>query len=163
MKKITVCFLPLILALSISVISLAEGETITQDSPQNSGEITVGYSVGVNYTLTIPASVTFSDSEKEIQRSLQVSDVILDEGSSIIVNLSSLNNFKMTYRGGEIGYSLLVNATAAPAENDFTILTVKAGEPSGWVLLDFLTNLNKNNVVYTGNYTDTLTFTVTVK
>lgn len=147
----------------ISVLSLmAAGETITQDSGEKSGNITVGYDAGVSYTVTIPANVTFTDTEKSVERGLQVSNVVLDEGSALSINITSLNNFRMVNGEGYIEYSLLANNNETPKDNSYTILTVLAGERSGWVILDFITELNKDHVVYAGNYTDTLTFTVTV-
>ena len=95
MKKWVFVILIVFLTLSSLTVSLASGETITQDSKENSGNITVDYNAGVTYTVTIPASVTFSDAEKQVERSLQVSDVVLDEGTALNVNLASRNDFKM--------------------------------------------------------------------
>ncbi len=163
MKK----WIALILTVSIvffsPITSLAEGETITQDSQANSGNITVGYNAGVTYTVTIPASVTFSDAEKEVERPLQVSNVLLNEGSTLHINLSSLNEFKMVCGGGYIDYRLTINNNEPPGENNYTILTVSAGENTGWALLNFVTDLQKDHAMYAGNYTDTLTFTVEVQ
>ena len=77
MKKILSVILIIVFTLSGSVLSLASGEVITQDSQGNSSNITVDYNAGVTYTVTIPASVAFSDAEKEVERSLQVSNVVL--------------------------------------------------------------------------------------
>lgn len=163
MKKIITAILSVLCYLNISIVSLAfSGETITQDSQKKSGDITVGYNAEVTYTVTIPASVTFTDAEKEIERPLMVSNVILNEGSTLNVNLVSQNNYKMMYGEGYIEYSLMVNYNDALKENNINILTVLAGESSGLAILDFITDLNKDHALYTGNYTDTLTFTVMI-
>ena len=162
MKKWFACILTVFFTLSVPSVSLAEGETITQDSQENSGNITVGYNAEVTYTVTIPASVTFSDTEKEIERSLQVSDVVLNEGSVLNVNISSLNHFTMVRNEGYIDYDLLVNYHEIPKDDQYTILTVAAGESSGWAILNFATDLQKEHAQYAGNYTDTLTFTVSI-
>lgn len=161
MKKMLAVICTVFLILNVSGISLAE-ETITQNSQVNSTDITVGYNAGVTYTVTIPASVAFSDSEKRVQRALQVDDVVLNEGGTLNVNLASLNGFKMMCGTGYIDYSLLINANEVPKEDNTTILTVSSGEKTGWVLLDFVTDLKKDNALYAGNYTDVLTFTVSV-
>lgn len=163
MKKIITAILSVLCYLNISIVSLAfSGETITQDSQKKSGDITVGYNAEVTYTVTIPANVTFTDAENEIERPLMVTNVILNEGSTLNVNLVSQNNYKMMYGEGYIEYSLMVNYNDALKENNINILTVLAGESSGLAILDFITDLNKDHALYTGNYTDTLTFTVTI-
>ena len=163
MKKLLSFMLIVFFALNASIVSRAGGETITQDSRENSGNITVGYNAGVTYTVTIPASVTFSDTEKEVERSLQVSDVVLNSGSKLNVNLASLNDFRMMYDAGYIDYHLTVNHNELPREDNNTILTVSAGEGSGWAVLNFFTDLQKDHVLYAGSYTDTLTFTVAIE
>lgn len=140
----------------------AAEEDITYDSTEKSGKINIDYSMEVSYTVTIPASVTFSDNEKQAERSIQARDVMLNEGSALNVNVSSLNNFKMKNGKGYIDYYLMVNYNKLPEENDHNILTVNAGENSGWAVLSFITELDKANAVYAGTYTDTLTFTVSV-
>lgn len=163
MKKMLAVIMIVVFSFHISMLSLmAAGETITQVSGEKSGNITVGYDAGVSYTVTIPANVTFTDTEKSVERGLQVSNVVLDEGSTLSINITSLNNFRMVNGEGYIEYSLLANNNETPKENNYIILTVLAGERSGWVILDFITELNKDHVFYAGNYTDTLTFTVTV-
>ena len=163
MKKLLPFILITVLTLRSSIISLAAaGEIITQDSQEKSGNITVGYDAEATYTVTIPTSVTFTDTEKTIERPLLVTNVILNEGSTLNVNITSLNNFKMIYGEGYMEYYLLINSNNAPKENSYTILTVLAGESSGWAILTFITDLKKDHVLYTGNYTDTLTFTVTI-
>ena len=141
----------------------ASGEIITQDSLENGTSVTVGYNAGVSYTVTIPANVTFSDDEKKVESSLLASDVVLAEGSSLNIKLASLNDFKMINNGGYIEYSLLVNNHNAPEDGDFTVLSVPAGQNTGWALLDFVTELDREHAYYAGNYTDTLTFTVAVE
>ncbi len=161
-KKMLSAGLLVFFTVSSMTLSLAAGETITQDSQGKNSDITVNYNAGVSYTVTIPASVTFSETEKEVERSLLVSDVVLNEGSSVNINLTSLNNFKMVYGKGYIEYYLKVNHNDVLTESQDTILTVAAGENSGWVVLSFITDLQKDHVLYAGNYTDTLTFTVEV-
>lgn len=162
MKRILLIILSAALILGMTIVSLAE-EDITQESDPQSGEISVGYNAGVTYTVTIPASVTFTDTEKSVDRPLQVSNVMLHEGSSLKVYVASLNSFKMVNGDGYIDYHMIINTHPAPDENSFNILTVNAGERVGWAILTFVTELDKKNALYAGNYTDTLTFTVSIE
>lgn len=163
MKKFLSLIMLVALTLGMPTNSLAaEGATITQDSQDKSGKINVDYNMEESYTVIFPASVTFTDMEKTVDRGLQASNVVLNEGSSLNVNVASLNNFKMRNGDGYIDYKLLVNTHAAPEENNYTILTVEAGEGTGLAIISFTTELEKKNALYAGNYTDILTFTVSI-
>lgn len=140
----------------------ASGNEITQDSDEKSGKISIDYNGEENYTVTIPASVTFTDAEKEVERGLQVADVMLNEGSSLHVTVTSQNGFKMKKNDGYIDYELRVNYNKTPNTSTYEILTVSAGEGAGIAILTFITELDKSHALYTGNFTDTLTFTVSV-
>lgn len=162
MKRLLSVILFVTITLGTSFISLAAGDVITQDSQEKSGQITVDYNAEVSYTVTIPASVTFTDSEKNIERPLEVKDVMMNEGSTLSVNVASLNNFQMRCGEGYIDYKIMMNYATALEENNRNILSVNAGEKSGWAILSFVTDLKKDNAKYAGNYTDTLTFTVVI-
>ncbi len=162
MKKI----LSIIVAAAIAVIMpissfAAENVEINQDSEQKSSSISVDYNMDLAYTVTIPASVTFTDTEKTVERTIQVSGVLISEGNSISVSISSLNDFEMKNGDGYIDYYIMVNYHALP-ENNCSILTVNADDGSGWAILSFVTDLEKSHALYSGKYTDTLTFTVSV-
>ena len=164
MKKIVTMLLAATLAFILPFGAHAAGEVeINQGSQEKSGAISVDYTVDMSYTVTIPASVTFTDSVKSVDRPLQVSDVRLDKGQTLYVGISSQNDFQMRNNDKYIDYSLTINYATNAEENDFTLLTVKAGEPSGWVILTFSTDLQKDHAQYTGRYSDTLTFTVSIE
>lgn len=138
---------------------------ITQDSANKSGEINVNYDMDTEYTVTIPASVNFTDSERTIDRPLQANDVRIDDGKALNITISSMNGFKMKHTknsGSGIDYHLMINNTTISDGNNYNVLTVNAGEGSGRAILSFVTELNKDNAFYTGNYTDTITFKVSV-
>ena len=140
----------------------AEGTTITQGSKDKSGSVNIDYYADVSYEVTIPASVTFTDTDTTIERGLQVRNVMLNEGTSLNINVTSRNDFKMIYKDGSIDYSLIINKHARPEKNNFNILTVAAGERSGIATLDFVSDLAKAEAKFAGKYTDTLTFTVSI-
>lgn len=138
---------------------------ITQESVNKSGEINVNYDMDTEYTVTIPASVNFTDSERTIDRPLQANGVRVDDGKALNITISSQNGFQMKHTknsGSGIYYHLMLNHTIIPDGNNYNVLTVNAGEGSGRAILSFVTELNKDNAFYTGSYTDTITFTVSV-
>lgn len=165
MKKILSVIMMVLMILGMPMYSLAsKGMAITQDSPEKSGNTNVDYNLEETYTVIFPASVTFTDTEKSIDRGLQVSDVVLQEGHSINVNVASLNDFHMKNKEGSIAYQLIVNNNDdKPVENNSTILTVDAGEKAGVAILTFITELDKSKAPFAGRYSDTLTFTVSVE
>ena len=163
MKKFLSIVMFIVIALETSILAqAAENGIITENSQNKSGNITVDYNAGVTYKITIPASVTFTDTEKDIERGLLVENVLLNEGSTLNVAVESLNNYKLKNGEGYIDYYLMINRYTILEENNSNILIVEAGEASGWVMLYFITDLNKEHALYAGNYTDTLTFTVTI-
>lgn len=165
MKKILSVIMMVLMTLGMPMYSLASEEmAITQDSQEKSGNTNVDYNLEETYTVIFPASVTFTDTEKSIDRGLQVSDVVLQEGHSINVNVASLNDFHMKNKEGSIAYQLIVNNNDdKPVEHNSTILTVDAGEKAGVAILTFITELDKSKAPFAGRYSDTLTFTVSVE
>lgn len=165
MKKILSVIMMVLMTLGMPMYSLAsEGMAITQDSQEKSGNTNVDYNLEETYTVIFPASVTFTDTEKSIDRGLQVSDVVLQEGHSINVNVASLNDFHMKNKEGSIAYQLIVNNNDdKPVEHNSTILTVDAGKKAGVAILTFITELDKSKAPFAGRYSDTLTFTVSVE
>lgn len=162
MKKMLSFIVLIVMVLAMPIHVSASEKEVTQDSDEKSGKISIDYNGEENYTVTIPASVTFTDEEKRVERGLQVANVMLNEGSSLHVTVTSQNGFKMKRNDGYIGYELLVNYNKTPNASTYEILTVHAGEEIGLAILTFITELDKSHALYTGNFTDTLTFTVSV-
>ncbi len=163
MKKLLSVIISATMILMISITSFAaENSIITQDNAEKTGRITVDYDMEESYTVTIPASISFTDTERTAERPLEVDNIAIKEGSSLKVNISSLNNFKMKNGEAEIEYTLRVNTHIVSNDNYQDILVVKSGEKSAWAILHFQTELLKDKAFYTGNYSDTLTFTVSV-
>lgn len=162
MKKGLSFIVLIAMILGMPIYASASGNEITQDSDEKSGKMSIDYNGEENYTVTIPASVTFTDVEKRVERGLQVANVMLNEGSSIHITVTSQNSFKMKKNDGYIDYKLMVNYNKTPNTSTYEILTVSAGEGAGMAILTFITELDKSHALYTGNFTDTLTFTVSV-
>ncbi len=163
MKKLLSVIISAAIVLMISITSFAaENPTITQDNTEKKTSITVDYDMAESYTVTIPASIEFTDDEKNIERPLQIENIMLNEGTVLNVNVSSLNGFKMRNGDAEIDYEMMVNTHNITEGNNQNVLTVKAGEHSCWAILHFATQLSEEKALYAGNYSDTLTFTVSV-
>lgn len=163
MKKTACVLLAIVLTVLLGAGAVAaEGAQIDQDSPEQSGSLNVEYDMGVAYTVTIPASVTFTDGEKTAERGLQASDVMLPEGQALRVSVTSRNGFQMRNGDDYIDYTMKVNQGTPLEEDTRNVLTVRAGETSGWAVLDFATDLDRTHAQRAGQYSDTLTFTVTV-
>ncbi len=133
---------------------------ITESSAEKTGAMSVDYNVAGSYTVTIPASVTFTKSGETVERGLSAKNVTLSEGSKLQVHVSSLNGFKLKNLDSYIDYTITANKVS-DIQEDSVILSVSAGDTSGWTLLDF-TAQSTDNAAYAGEYSDTLTFTVEV-
>ena len=164
MKKILSIIIIVAMTLGLPIYSLASEETTTtQDTQEQSGNTNIDYTMEETYTVIFPANVTFTDTETSIDRGLQVTDVVLREGSSLNVNVASLNGFQMKNGEGSIAYQLVINNNDdRPVKHNSTVLTVLAGEKTGLAILTFTTELDKSNAPYAGRYSDTLTFTVSI-
>lgn len=147
--------------LTFALLGLFAGAEVLEP-PADGGSVSVNYNGSFSYTVTIPASVTFTKDETSIERSLSASDVVLDEGTELHVMVESANGFKMVNRDGYIDYKMTVNGHDYSASDAMPLLTVAAGEKSGWAILAFSTEFTGERTGYTGNYSDTLTFTVEV-
>ena len=163
MKKILSAITAAAVFLLFPMISCtAEDTVIDQDSASNIGIINVEYNAETEYTVVIPAGVTFTDTEKVQERGIEARNVMLPEGNSLHVTVSSLNNFRIINGDSYIVYSLEVNHNPTPETESNNVLTVAAGEKSGWAILIFSTDLDKENALYAGKYSDILTFTVAI-
>ncbi len=162
MKKILLNIAAALLIFTTASFTSSAEEAIDQDSLNKSGSMNISYDEEISYMVTIPAGVTFvNDGDKEpIERGVQASNVRIKEGTSLVVNVASLNDFKMKNNDGYIDYSLNANGKTLEAGSSYDILVVNAGENSGWVILRFISDLDKTNALYAGTYSDTLTFTV---
>lgn len=171
MKK----FLALALALCLLCggVALADDTTINQDSTGNTGSTTVSYTIQPNetYTVTIPSSVTLTaDEDSALTGSMTIA---LDasnfnvSGKKINVKLTdTTNDFNLVNGQQKISYFLKRNGNTEAIAKGSLVLD--------WASSNGLTyGSYTNNATYTisaeipehapaGDYTDTLTFTVSV-
>ena len=159
MKKLIAFVLALAMAAMMSVTAFAAGTTITQGSDPKTGSTAVVYSVAPTYTVTIPSEVTLGNSFE-----IKAENVVLEQGKQLEVKLTATSGTgnAFTVSNGKTGlltYEVTVGET--PVSVDDTVLTVNpTTAPTGSATLNFSTPTN--TIVYAGDYSGTVTFTISV-
>ena len=155
MKKLLSLVLAAILLCSISVTALATD----LNEGNNVGVITVSYGVSEGYIVTIPADVSISTAG--VESTLSANSVLLPDGKTLTVSVTSENNYNLEYANSTIPYTILVDGMEQTAET-FIALSVISGTTSDNVTMVFkTTDENIAKATKSGNHTDTLTFTCT--
>lgn len=171
----------LALCLLLGGAALADTSTITKpsnpsDSP--SKDTTINLAVDQAYTVVIPQSVNLAyDATTSTYRAtdtVKVTECRLNLGESLRVaitnsaNKDTSNAFYIKASGHSVPYSVKVGSNAAvtalPTTGGITVLTCAAGTAAAslpTVALTFSTGANPTFLL-AGNYTDTLTFTVSI-
>lgn len=121
--------------------------------------VTVEFVQGPTYTVTIPESVSLGEAAE-----IKAENVVVEKGKQVEVKLSGTsgtgNAFTLkTAEGAEIDYTVKRNGSAVSLNN--TVLTVNPSlSDFGSVELNFE---KPSNITYAGNYTGTVTFTVSIE
>lgn len=169
MKKIVTLLLTAALAITAAATTVFADTTITpapNSSPNpSSGSMNVNYTVGPRYLVTIPAEVKLSSTKNgtvEGKATVTAENVTVPYGESVKVTLSS--DFTVnTTEGAALSYEVWKpdnSTTGTLVDNtNNTVLEVASG--SGSTELTFALAPN-SAITYSGNYTDTVTFTVSV-
>ena len=120
----------------------------------------VSYDVQPSYTVTIPAAVTLGDSA--VEADITASDVILEGGKKIAVELTSASNTAsgstFNAKNGDSTVTYTITGDEAIAVGD-TVATFTA---NGSKTLTF-SAADKSAATVAGSHTETLTFTVSVE
>lgn len=176
MKKLLSVALTLAMALSLSVNAFADTTTITPDADNDykptpeSGAITVNYTSTPTYTVTIPGSVTLDGNPATVS----ANNVKLEKNKQLGVKLSGINvtpenpdgddKFTVsTPQGASLEYTVQIPPVkeTVPFEKGDTILTVNTAEKnSDKATLYFKL---KDAIKFAGDYTGTVTFTVSIE
>lgn len=162
MKKLLTLALTAVMMTSTGLTVFAAD--VTQDTTPPTGQTTVNFSVPMNdiYTVVIPESVTLSE-ENDVTGTIKIygatenDDIILPEGKKVNVALTnSQNDFNIVNaNGSSLAYT--VNE-----KNDTADLTTVADCDAASKKNTNITFSKINDVKYPGNYTDVLTFTISV-
>ena len=120
----------------------------------------VSYNVDPSYTVSIPASVTLGD--VAVTADITASDVILEDGKQIKVELTSASNTAsgstFNAKNGDSAVTYTITGDEAIAVGD-TVATFTA---NGSQTLTF-SAANKAGITAAGAHTETLTFTIAVE
>ena len=147
MKKLLAIIIAAVMIAACSVTAFAADTT------------TVTYEVQPTYTVSIPASVTLSDAD--VTADVTASDVILESGKKIKVELTSASNTAsgstFNAKNGDSTVTYTITGDKAIAVGD-TVATFTA---NGSKTLTF-SAANKSATTVAGNHTETLTFTVSI-
>lgn len=168
MKKTAAVVSALVLTLSMSATAYAENTTTTI-TPGTDGnpnppraETTVSFNVDPAYTVTIPQTValnrvTAGDGTVTYEQDAAVSaeDVRLENGKKIQVALDS--DYTMTANGAELPYTVTAGGRALSDENKIAAEFTTTTEDQSVTL-----HFKADNPDYAGNYSDTVTFTLSV-
>ena len=164
MKKLTKQVISIALgavtAASCGTMAFAADKTLNQDTP--SGSSTVEYSEESTYTATIPEYIKVQKMSEDVDtnaNSVTLRDVIIPDGKSLVGTVTyngavaEENNVKIPYK-------------LATAEGDLasgsTIITQTSGKSTEEKTSHFGAALNER-ARYSGNYSDTATFSFSVK
>ena len=146
MKKILAIILAAVMIAACSVTAFAETTNVS-------------YNVDPSYTVSIPAAVTLGDSA--VEADITASDVILEGGKKIKVELTSASNTAsgstFNAKNGDSTVTYTITGDKVIAVGD-TVATFTA---NGSKTLTF-SAANKSAATVAGNHTETLTFTVSI-
>lgn len=162
MKKLITLLLTAALAITAATTAFAADTQVTaapNGTPNpSSGDIYVSYEVQPKYIVTIPKNVTLNATDPS---KVTATDVTIPYGQTLTVTLSSDTGFKVKAgtkpEDPTLTYKVWKGTTEVTNVKN-TVLEVKSG--TGSAELKFV--LDDKNVTYSGTYTDTVTFTVSV-
>ena len=147
MKKLLAIIVAAVMIAACSVTAFAETTNVS-------------YNVDPFYTVSIPAAVTLGDSA--VEADITASDVILEGGKKIKVELTSASNTAsgstFNAKNGDSAVTYTITGDSAIAVGD-TVATFTA---NGSKTLTF-SAADKSAATVAGSHTETLTFTVSVE
>lgn len=161
MKKIVTLLLTA--ALAVTAATTAFADTKIEPGPDSSpnpasGDMNVTYKVNPSYTVTIPGIVELNTAAPSTA-TVTATDVTIPNGQKVRVTLNSKNNFYVITNEGARGtYTVKKDNSTTPISNGATVLEANYGTKSTVLTFEF----QKKNVTYSGEYKDTVTFTVSV-
>jgi len=161
MKKLLTLALVGAMLTATGITAFATDTEIKQDTTPPTGAMTVNYTADPVYTVVIPESVELAETAQTAQIKIygadENSNVVLESGKKVNVALSaSVNNFNVvSANGSPVAYT--VNAKNAVAD-----LTTVAECTSNNKTETDITFTKTGTATYSGTYTDTLIFTVSL-
>lgn len=155
MKKLLSFTLALVMMLSVSVTAFAG--TVDQDSIDQTGNTSITYNVAPAYTVTIPATVELGGTA-----TVKVENTMLKKGDEVTVKLTGTSEaddaFKVTTaQGAELTYTVKDGDTVINVGDTVISCASQVNDTA-----DLLFTAPAS-VQYAGDYTGTVTFTVSVE
>lgn len=166
MKKLLTLLLTAALATAAATTAFAADNTIKpgddgNPTPTAAPEMTVTYTVNPSYTVTIPASVTLDSTTKKSEATVKAENVTVPHGQAVKVALTNANGFKVkSAEGAELTYKVTKKGQAVNVNDTVLSVASNATDKKGETALVFEIT---DSVVYSGEYTGTVTFTVSVE
>lgn len=152
MKKIISLALAVLMIAAMSVTAFAAD--IKQDTANKTGDVTIEYTQSESYVVIIPDSMTVGT-----DATVEVNDIVIGYNKQLTVSVSSQNEWKLKNNDDGLGYTLHIGETGVTSTNN-TVLTAASGDTASKTLS--VTIDPNQSPKYAGNYTDTLTFNVSV-
>jgi hypothetical protein len=156
----------LVLYLSSTALAATTETPINESTNGKQGTTEVSYSVTQNYTVTIPADFTLTNSDSS--KTVKVEDVRIESGKSLTIKMKTQNfddtaKYRVKLNNSYIHYTIQVGGSEQ-STNDITVGTFASGTVNpGEVTLTFsTTDDNIKSATESGKHTDTLTFTCSV-
>lgn len=140
----------------------------SDSTASTNGTAEVKYTVAESYSWTVPADVTFTSTQginetEDKTATVSVEKNVIPDGKSLNISISSKNGFKVVNSGTSLDYKVVKTGNTTALTNDDVILTVKAGVNTGSQELTFTLSTTTGTAEVAGTYTDTVTYTATVK
>lgn len=159
MKKLLTLLLTAALATAAATTVFADDTQIKPNTTPPTGQTTVTYTVAPTYTVTIPAKVTLGQTA-----TVSASGVKINKTQNLIVRLTGTsgnnNAFTVNANGAELTYT--VEKDNADIAINSEVLKVNT-DTSTDKLSAKLSFVAPKSVTYAGDYTGTVTFTVSVE
>ena len=163
MKKILSCVLCLAMIASMGVTSFAA----EIDTDGGSQETVVTYGMAEGFTVTIPTNFTIDDSKKATAN-VSASDVMIAHGATLEVTISG-NDYVDSWElidtaevTNQLTYTIGSTDGGSDIVNGSVVLSVASGEAYNSTVTETMYFTVVDELSKAGEYTDTLTFTVSV-
>lgn len=160
MKKLLTLLLTAALATAAATTAFAdtsiEPDTTTGNPNPSTGTTNVTYTVQPSYTVTIPGTVTLDSTTKKSEAIVKAENVTVPYNYAVKVTLTDANGFQVT---SEEGAKLTYKVTEYVSEINEGAVVLQVASDKGEDTLKFEIT---DKVTYSGKYTGTVIFTVSV-
>lgn len=167
MKKTISLLLVLVLMLAVAMPVFAT-EITTDATGSNAGETVVTYGFSQSFLVVIPADFEISSSTKMATADIKASDVVLAYGKTLNVKISGHDYddawelIDVASADNKLEYTIGTSEGANDIVNNSVVLSVAAGDNWDSEVVETMYFKVIDNNTTAGQYSDTLTFTVSV-